>query len=67
MPSNDPVRVFPPEVIELREKQGVPLPTWFSGPLYTGNGGDEAKKAVVEQRERAQAPLKFEASPKPKP
>jgi hypothetical protein len=54
--SNDPTRVFPTEVLEL-QKQGVPLPTWFSGSLYRGNGTEEATKAIVEHREQANEPI----------
>jgi len=53
---NDPKKTFPTEVLELRE-EGVPLPTWFSGPLYTGNGSSDAVAAVKEQRAAAKAPL----------
>jgi hypothetical protein len=30
----DPERAFPQEVIELRDQCGVPLPNWYSGPLF---------------------------------
>jgi hypothetical protein len=53
---NNPQKTFPDEVLELREG-GVPLPTWFSGPVYTGNGSSAAVAAVKEKRAAAEAPL----------
>lgn len=51
----DPSKAFPAEVLELAE-QGIPLPTWYSGPLYTGNGTGAAVRRLQEERERASAP-----------
>ena len=48
----DPDSAFPPEVIELK-RRGVPLPTWFAGPLYTGNGPLEAVNRLHAAREHA--------------
>lgn len=47
----DPDRAFPDEVKVLRE-QGVPFPTWYAGPLYTGNGTDSAVKELLAERDR---------------
>ena len=48
----DPDKAFPPEVLELATA-GVPLPTWFAGPLYTGNGSAEALSALDAARAQA--------------
>lgn len=47
-----PHKVFPAEVLEL-QKQGVPLPDWFVGPLYNGNGSSEAVAQLQTERARA--------------
>lgn len=51
----DPDKAFPAEVLALRE-QGVPLPSWYAGPLYTGNGAIEAAKKLEAARSQATAP-----------
>jgi hypothetical protein len=48
----DPESAFPAEVHAL-SAQGVPLPTWFAGPIYTGNGPVEALKQLHDERQRA--------------
>lgn len=50
--SRDPNKIFPDEVLALQE-EGVPLPAFFSGPLYTGNGTVEALKVLEEERAAA--------------
>lgn len=51
-PPAEPQKVFPSEVLELQE-QGVPLPDWFAGPLYTGNGSGKAVDELHQERARA--------------
>lgn len=46
----DPSKAFPAEILAL-EKRGVPLPTWYAGPLYTGNGTSEAMAELNRVRE----------------
>jgi hypothetical protein len=46
----DPQEAFPDEVRDLHEKQGIPWPTWYAGPLYTGNGPEAALKALEEHQ-----------------
>jgi hypothetical protein len=36
-----PKKAFPAEVLALRD-QGIPLPTWYCGPLYEGDAELEA-------------------------
>lgn len=57
MSEHDPQKVFPEEVLDL-EKQGIPLPTWFAGPLYSGNGSTRAVAAVEKRRAEAGAPVR---------
>lgn len=45
MPRIDPEKAFPDELLELRDK-GVPLPVWYSGPYYDGNGAVEAQRQL---------------------
>lgn len=52
--SRDPNKIFPDEVLAL-QKEGVPLPAFFAGPLYTGNGTVEALKALKEERAAARS------------
>lgn len=54
----DPDKAFPPEVIDLRDQRGIPLPTWYSGPLYTRNGDgiDAARELRAEAEADAGAP-----------
>lgn len=47
----DPDKAFAPEVIALRNDRGIPLPTWYSGPLYTRNG--DGPDVAIELREQA--------------
>lgn len=49
----DPNKAFPDEVLKLHREQGVPLPAFFAGPLYTGNGPLEALEALNKHREAA--------------
>jgi len=58
----DPKRAFPAEVLALAE-QGVPLPTWYAGPLYTGNGSADALKELEAERKRASAPDSASSDP----
>jgi hypothetical protein len=41
-----PERAFPDEILDLRD-EGVPLPAWYSGPLYQGNGPEAAKNQLA--------------------
>jgi hypothetical protein len=52
----DPNKAFPDEVLELHRDAGVPLPAFFAGPLYTGNGTAKALEAVEAARAAARAP-----------
>jgi hypothetical protein len=36
---------FPDEILEQNDK-GVPLPVWYSGPYYDGNGAHEAQEEL---------------------
>lgn len=55
MSSQDqPTKAFPREVMDLK-KQGVPLPTLYSGPLYCGNGSLKALKELQAKRAEAGA------------
>lgn len=49
-----PAQAFPQEVLELQQ-QGVPLPDWYCGPLYTGSREDEREAMEQLQRVRARA------------
>jgi hypothetical protein len=44
----NPRKALPAEVVSLRH-EGVPYPSWYVGPLYTGNGGAAAGAALDEQ------------------
>ena len=50
----NPENRFPEEVIELK-RQGVPLPTWYAGPLYDPSAYSvrEALGRIVEARRSA--------------
>ena len=50
----NPDKAFPPEVLEVA-RAGVGLPTWYAGPLYTGNGSAEALKVLGAARDEAEA------------
>ncbi len=39
---------LPDEVRDLRD-EGMPLPALYVGPLYRGNGGADAEKALKEK------------------
>jgi hypothetical protein len=41
----DPERAFPAEVLALRDA-GVPLPTWYAGPLDTTTR-DDVDRAMI--------------------
>lgn len=43
--------MFPEEIVALHDEQGVPWPTWFSGPLYDPSKTEEALKALSEYKE----------------
>lgn len=45
----NPYFAFPEEVVQLHE-QGVPWPTWYCGPLLTGDV-DQAVKELVAERD----------------
>lgn len=49
----DPKKAFPDEVLALQKERGVPLPSWFAGPLYSGNGTESAIKELQQAREAA--------------
>jgi hypothetical protein len=50
----DPNKAFPDEVLALRN-HGVPLPAFFAGPLYTGNGTAEALEQLQRTRDAVRA------------
>jgi hypothetical protein len=43
---------FPDEVLELRERRGIPLPTWFIGPLFPSNHSGQARKNFEQFAEK---------------
>ena len=47
MPRPDLNEALPDEV-RVRE-DGTPLPALYVGPLYRGNGGEEAQEALAER------------------
>lgn len=51
----DPNKAFPEEVLTLHREEGIPLPAFFAGPLYTGNGTSEALKVLEKHRAAARA------------
>lgn len=60
MPRIDPEKAFPNELLELRDK-GVPLPDWYSGPYYDGNGPGKAQEALRRLVQSANDdPINFE-------
>lgn len=51
MENLSPDKAFPAEVLAL-QKRGVPLPTWFAGPVYLGNGPGPGLKLLEEEHKR---------------
>jgi hypothetical protein len=55
---SDPRRIFPVEVVQLHDEQGIPWPTWFAGPLYVAS--PEVERAAMNEllavRKAAQGP-----------
>lgn len=45
-----PEKAFPDEILDLRD-EGVPLPAWYSGPLYQGNGSEAAREKLAKLAE----------------
>jgi hypothetical protein len=50
-----PQKAFPDEVLAFERDHGIPLPDFFAGPLYTGNGTVEAVKDLQAARDAASA------------
>jgi hypothetical protein len=44
----NPKKALPAEVQSLH-REGVPYPSWYVGPIYTGNGGWAAREALDEK------------------
>lgn len=47
---SSPEKAFPDEILDLRD-EGVPLPAWYSGPLYQGNGSEAAQNQLARLAE----------------
>lgn len=48
---SNPEDAFPAEVLKLRRDRGVPLPTWYAGPLYPRDGSEFAQQEFEIHRE----------------
>lgn len=63
----DPNKAFPDEVLTLHREEGIPLPAFFAGPLYTGNGTSEALKVLEEHRAAARRDASDSSTESPTP